>query len=401
MRLVHLSDLHLGFRQYQRLTPTGINQREADVAAAFKRAIDATIALRPDVVVVAGDVFHTVRPSNPAIVLAFAQFSKLRQALPHAPVIIVGGNHDQPRSSETGCILRLFTQLGIEVAETSPKPLSFPELGLHVLAVPYTAEVPRLDHDPAARFNVLVLHGVYPGVYPRRMVEERGLIEIPRNVIRPERWNYVALGHYHVCRTPEPDVPHMYYSGAIEYTSSNVWGELSEELVAGVEGKGIVEYDLARAKATFHPIALDRTLVDLPEVSGGGMTPADLDGVIRDLVAGVPGGIEQKVVRLVVSDVERHIVRELNHAALREYKRQALHFQLDTRRPDITRVHGGDTSGRRPSLAEMVRQKLESRIIEGDIDRAALVELGLAYLRDADAVEATAGMSASIEEQPA
>jgi exonuclease SbcD len=167
MRLVHLSDLHLGFRQYQRLTPTGINQREADVAAAFKRAIDATIALRPDVVVVAGDVFHTVRPSNPAIVLAFAQFSKLRQALPHAPVIIVGGNHDQPRSSETGCILRLFTQLGIEVAETAAKPLSFPELGLHVLAVPYTAEVPRLDHDPAARFNVLVLHGVYRGGWSR------------------------------------------------------------------------------------------------------------------------------------------------------------------------------------------------------------------------------------------
>ena len=33
MRLVHLSDLHLGYRQYQRLTPGGINQREADVAA--------------------------------------------------------------------------------------------------------------------------------------------------------------------------------------------------------------------------------------------------------------------------------------------------------------------------------------------------------------------------------
>jgi DNA repair protein SbcD/Mre11 len=401
MRLVHLSDLHLGFRQYQRLTPTGINQREADVGAAFKRAIDKTIALRPDLVVVAGDVFHTVRPSNPAIVLAFGEFSKLRRALPDARVVIVGGNHDQPRSSETGCILRLFTQLGIEVAETSPKPLSFPELGLHVLAVPYTTDVPRLDHDPAARFNVLVLHGVYPGVYPARMVEERGLIEIPRNVIQPERWNYVALGHYHVCRNPEPDVHHMFYSGAIEYTGSNVWGERSEELVAGVKGKGIIEFDLAQGTSTFHPIKLERKVVDLPELSGGGMTPADLDGAIRDLVAGEEGGIKDKIVRLVVRDIERHIVRELDHAALRDYKRQALHFQLDTRRPDITRMLGGETLGRRPSLAEMVRQKLESRIIEGDIDRAALVELGLSYLRDADAVEATAGVSASIEEQPA
>ena len=62
MRLVHLADLHLGFRQYQRLTPAGINQREADVAGTFRRALDRVIALRPDLVLVAGDVFHTVRP---------------------------------------------------------------------------------------------------------------------------------------------------------------------------------------------------------------------------------------------------------------------------------------------------------------------------------------------------
>jgi DNA repair exonuclease SbcCD nuclease subunit len=65
MRLVHLSDLHLGFRQYQRLTPTGVNQREADVALAFRRAVDRTVELRPDLVLVAGDVFHTcARPTR-------------------------------------------------------------------------------------------------------------------------------------------------------------------------------------------------------------------------------------------------------------------------------------------------------------------------------------------------
>ena len=84
MRLVHLADLHLGFRQYQRLTPAGVNQREADVARSFVRAVDQTIALRPDLVVIAGDVFHTVRPSNPAILHAFKQFVRLRLALPQA-----------------------------------------------------------------------------------------------------------------------------------------------------------------------------------------------------------------------------------------------------------------------------------------------------------------------------
>ena len=36
------------------------------------RAIEATIALRPEAVVIAGDVFHSVRPSNSAILLRIA-----------------------------------------------------------------------------------------------------------------------------------------------------------------------------------------------------------------------------------------------------------------------------------------------------------------------------------------
>ena len=38
MRIAHLADMHLGFRQFQRLDASGVNQREADVAAAFVAA---------------------------------------------------------------------------------------------------------------------------------------------------------------------------------------------------------------------------------------------------------------------------------------------------------------------------------------------------------------------------
>ena len=94
MRLVHLSDLHLGFRQFQRQTAAGINQREADVATVFRGVIDRIIAVAPDVVVLAGDIFHNVRPPNPAILHAFAQFSRLTAALPDAIVVMIAGNHD-------------------------------------------------------------------------------------------------------------------------------------------------------------------------------------------------------------------------------------------------------------------------------------------------------------------
>ena len=108
MRLVHLSDLHLGFRQYHRQTPAGMNQREADVAATFSRAVDQIITLAPELVVIGGDVFHTVRPANTAILHAVREFGRLHAALPETVVVIAAGNHDMPRSTESSGILRLL-----------------------------------------------------------------------------------------------------------------------------------------------------------------------------------------------------------------------------------------------------------------------------------------------------
>jgi len=116
VKLAHIADPHLGIRQYHRQTSAGINQREADIAQAFRAAIDGVIAARPDAVVVAGDLFHSVRPSNSAIVFAFRQFQRLRDALPSAPIVLIAGNHDTPRSVETGSILRLFEELNVDVA---------------------------------------------------------------------------------------------------------------------------------------------------------------------------------------------------------------------------------------------------------------------------------------------
>jgi len=42
-----------------RQTPRGGNQREADVAEAFKRAVDDVLEQRPELVLFAGDVFHS------------------------------------------------------------------------------------------------------------------------------------------------------------------------------------------------------------------------------------------------------------------------------------------------------------------------------------------------------
>ena len=96
MKLAHLADLHLGFRQYYRQTTSGINQREADVAQSFTRAIDGVLEAEPDVVVFAGDLFHSVRPTNAAILHAFNQLQRLRAGLPDAPI----ASYPRPESRE-------------------------------------------------------------------------------------------------------------------------------------------------------------------------------------------------------------------------------------------------------------------------------------------------------------
>ena len=160
---------------------------------------------------------------------------------------------------------------------------------------------------------------------------------------------------------------------------------------------GIIERDLATGAHTYHPLPPSRALVDLPSISARGMTAAELDAGIRAAVDAVSGGIEDKVVRLVVREVPRHVVRELDHKALREYKRRAMHFHLDTRRPEILRVAAGGAPGRRPSLAETVRDKLRLRLLPSDVDRDALVALGLRYLEEADALAAQTAVAVEAE----
>lgn len=395
MRLVHLADIHLGFRQYDRQTPTGINQREADVAFSLRRVIDKVIELRPDLVLIAGDVFHTVRPTNPAILHAFLEFARLRRELPDATVVMVAGNHDTPRTAETGCILGLFKPLGIQVADGGPQWVTVDERDLRILAVPDMAQgKPRLEPDPNVKYNILLLHGEIEGVLPRYGRElERAPMEITLEELGPHKWDYVALGHYHVYR---PVAPNAFYSGSLDYTSTNPWGEIAEERETGIGGKGIIEHDLANRTHKFHALPPQRRWVDLEPLSGSGLSPASLDEAIRQALDNCEGGIEEKIVRLVVRDVPRHILRELDHKALREYKRKALHFHLDTRRPEIVRPEKGQGApGRRASLADTVREKLLSRPLTENIDRNALVELGLHYLREADTVAGQAVEEAS------
>lgn len=403
MKLVHFSDLHLGYRQYQRQTAIGINQREADVASAFQRAIDKTIELAPDLVLIGGDVFHTVRPSNPAILHAFTQFSRLKQALPNATVVMIAGNHDTPRTAETGCILRLFSPLGIHVVEGAPQRLQTPDGRVSILAVPdLPMDIPKLTPSPGFEFNVLVMHGEVEGVLPAHIRNsERAAIEVTRAELAAEHWDYAGFGHYHVYQNVGKNA---YYSGSLDYTSPDVWTEMRSERKANIHqevggGKGLIEHNLATGAHRFHHLPVSRPFIDLRPIDAAGMAVEDINAMLRERSESCPGGIDDKVVRLIIRDIPRHIVRELDHKSIRDYKRRALHFNLDARKPEEgRRVSASGAPVKRPSLADTLREKLTSRTLNEDIDRSEFVAMGVRYLGDADAVAATSPALAKADE---
>ena len=389
MKLAHLADAHLGFRQYHRLTSNGVNQREADVAQAFRHAVDGVIEAAPDVVIVAGDLFNSVRPSNPAILHSFGLLSRLRSELPETPVVLLAGNHDTPRSVETGTILKLFEAIGgVHVVADQARDLVFEELDLTVSCVPHMAWVsgsrPSLTPPGGTARQVLMTHGEVAGVLPRdAWALEYGGAVVEPSELHADQWDYVALGHYHVAHQVQENA---WYSGSLEYVSPNPWGELIDEAREGREGqKGWLLVDLENGvEVEFRPVPLARRLIALPEIHASGLSAEEINAQIRENVEAVRDGIDDQVVRQVIFEVPRPIARDLDHAMIREFKTRALHFHVDARRPESRREVGVSAPGTRQTLVELLVDYLGRRPLEAEVDRKRLVALGQRYMDEVE-----------------
>ena len=88
LKILHTSDWHLGRRLYGRL--------RYEEFEAFLQWLEGTIsAQQVDILIVAGDIFDTMTPSNKAQALYYEFLGKVsRSCCQH--VVIVAGNHDSP-----------------------------------------------------------------------------------------------------------------------------------------------------------------------------------------------------------------------------------------------------------------------------------------------------------------
>lgn len=378
MRIVHIGDPHLGYRAYNRVNQAGINAREADVFAAFREAMCRTLELAPDLVVIAGDLFHVVRPSNLTIQYAFREFAAFR-AKSNAPIAIIGGNHDSPRSADAGCILDLLANIpDIHVAHSEYVQVELKNLDTSVFclchrALPHISSL-RIEPDPASRYNVLLVHGTVEGVV-RNAYDQ---FQISRSQVISDAWDYIGFGHYHVF---EELAPNAYYAGSLEYTSTSLWSETEKP-------KGFIEYDLDERKLiAFHEVTT-REVIDLRPIDAEEFTASELSQMIERRVLNIEGGHENKIVRLVVENLQRSILADMDFAMIRRFRAEALHFELQLRPPQASgRRASTEQAGPSRTLEEEWEEFARSRELTPGVDRERFVGLGRQYLDLAREVE--------------
>lgn len=202
--IAHLSDLHLGYSAgKKRIDENGYNVRENDGYVAYEKAVDEIIKEKVDMVLVAGDMFHSPRPKNHTIIIA--QNGLRRLAAAGIKVYIIAGNHDA-------------TDVRAEIP--SSQLLDEPANGIYSYSDPYvvkeihpgifmhfvshhayvdqqdTMSLIKLEEDAV---NILASHG---SCYDTNIGEILRTPNEPREVVIPEAimelpWDYTFLGHIH------------------------------------------------------------------------------------------------------------------------------------------------------------------------------------------------------------
>ena len=212
MKLIHLSDLHIG----KRLHEVSMLDEQAHILLRILQIIDDEGA---DAVLIAGDVYDKSTPSTEAITL-FDDFL-CRLAKRQLPVMIISGNHDSPerlafgsRFLELGGIhvspvykgkvrsVTLKDRFGEVIFWLMPfvKPSIVKRLHPEAEIESYTdacrVVVEEMEIDPTKR-NVLLAHQFVTGsvLCESEELSAGGAENVDAAVFRD--FDYVALGHIH------------------------------------------------------------------------------------------------------------------------------------------------------------------------------------------------------------
>ena len=236
MKIVHCSDLHLGKRFSG--NKDYVKKRYMDFFNAFATFVDKVEEIKPDVCLIAGDIFDK-KEINPDILSKTEYlFKRLRDNV-KKDIIAIEGNHDNSRILEESWleylqeqnILKVFyynkdfeEKNYLKIDDINFYPVGYPGFMIDEALTKLSEKL-----NPQEK-NIVVVHTGISGSTNTLP----GLVSTSILDLFKDKAIYIAGGHIHSFTTYPKEKPYFFVSGSLEF--SNVQNEKSDK-------KGFILFD--------------------------------------------------------------------------------------------------------------------------------------------------------------
>jgi len=358
--IAHISDTHLGYRQYN------MDEREIDFYEAFEEAVDTILREHVKVVVHTGDLFENPRPPVKALYVAKEQFTKLRDR--GVKVFAVMGDHDMPKrrgmpphSLFTEQLITLGLTVDHEVVKDDGLEVFI--AGLHHVPRRYREDLRLKLSQLASKASnypksLLALHQAVDKFLPFEY--EVGFEDLPSS------FTYIALGHLHRRAQAYRGRALVAYAGSLEITRRDEIEEWRKQ------GKGFYVVDLGGDEPTIHRV--DLTSIR-PQIEAE-VDYLKLIDELKKLQAQVKNLPKKPILHLYVKgkNVDRRRVLEAVQLHMSQY--------LLSWRPEV--VEEAEPERRLEVKAGLDWMELFKEAFEGDVELASLAYELFKHLKTGD-----------------
>ena len=236
MKIVHCSDLHLGKRFSG--NKDYVKKRYMDFFNAFATFVDKVEEIKPDVCLIAGDIFDK-REINPDILSKTEYLFKRLKNNVKKEIIAIEGNHDNSRILEESWleylqeqnILKVFyynrdfdEKNYLKIDDINFYPVGYPGFMIDEALTKLSEKL-----NPQEK-NIVVVHTGISGSTNTLP----GLVSTSILDLFKDKAIYIAGGHIHSFTTYPKEKPYFFVSGSLEF--SNVQNEKSDK-------KGFILFD--------------------------------------------------------------------------------------------------------------------------------------------------------------
>ena len=236
MKIVHCSDLHLGKRFSG--NKDYVKKRYMDLFNAFAVFVDKVEEIKPDVCLIAGDIFDK-KEINPDILSKTEYLFKRLKDNVKKDIIAIEGNHDNSRILEESWleylqeqnILKVFyynkdfeEKNYLKIDDINFYPVGYPGFMIDEALTKLSEKL-----NPQEK-NIVIVHTGISGSTNTLP----GLVSTSILDLFKDKTIYIAGGHIHSFTTYPKEKPYFFVSGSLEF--SNVQNEKSDK-------KGFILFD--------------------------------------------------------------------------------------------------------------------------------------------------------------